>query len=72
MLQSNHLSLESLHQAASSVTTEARPSGQRSQNQVGSARSLEALRESLPANLSSNKRAIISRLIDLYEQGAVG
>lgn len=71
MLQSNHLSLRSLHQVASHPSSEVTFQGQRSQSQTP-ARSLEALREALPNTLSANKRAVINRLIDLYEQGAVG
>lgn len=72
MLQSNHLSLRSLRQAPSRQTSEAQLEKQRSQSQMSSMSSLDALREALPTSLSSNKRAIINRLIDLYEQGAVG
>lgn len=45
---------------------------QRSQSQAASPQSIESLYESLPAEISANKRAIINRLIALHEQGASG
>jgi ferritin-like metal-binding protein YciE len=70
MLHSNQLSLRSLTQATPSPASENRFRSQRTQTQVQSQK-IEALVGSLPENLSANKRAVIDRLVALYEQGAL-
>lgn len=73
MLQSNHLSLRSHRHDAPGTSTLSAQFAQRSQkNYVVANRTLEALCDSLPTNLSPNKRAMINRLVALYEQGALG
>lgn len=71
MLHSNQLSLRSLTQPASSPASENRSRSQRSEIPAPN-RNIEALIGSLPENLSANKRAVIDRLVALYEQGALG
>lgn len=71
MLQTNPLSLSSLRRGSVSVHPASYKQTQRSQVATPSNRSLEALCESLPADLSANKKAMINRLVALYEQGAL-
>lgn len=71
MLQTHHLSLRSLQRHASGKPATFPQAVQRSQVGAPSNRSLEALCDSLPENLSPNKRAMINRLVALYEQGVV-
>jgi len=71
MLQSNHLPLRSLQKRTSNFRSGSNPTVQRSQVVTTSSQALEALYESLPENLSANKRAMINRLVALYEQGAL-
>lgn len=72
MLQTNSLPLSSLRRGSVSTHSATYKKAQRSQAATPSNRSLEAFCESLPANLSANKKAMISRLVALYEQGALG
>ena len=71
MLQSDHRPTRSLYAVPTSVP----PKGDVPSNHTGrslSPAALDDLRNSLPDTLTTNKRAVINRLIALYEQGAIG
>lgn len=70
MLQSDHRPVRSLR----AVPTAVPPTGAESSTVEGrlSPIALAHLRQSLPDTLTSNKRAVINRLIALYEQQAIG
>jgi hypothetical protein len=70
MLQTNSLSLSSLRRGSVKVHPTPHKQAQRSQVAPPSNRSLETFCESLPADLSANKKAMINRLVALYEHGA--
>lgn len=71
MLQTHSLALNSLHRPLVGRRPAAPQPAPRSQVVQPSHRSLEALCESLPNDLSANKKAMINRLVSLYEQGAL-
>lgn len=72
MLQTHSLALNSLHRPLLGSRPVAPKPAPRSQVVRPSQRSLEAVCESLPSDLSANKKAMINRLVALYEQGALG
>jgi len=71
MLQAN-LQLQSLDQRSPQMRPASSQQAQRSQYRTAPTMSLESVCESLPANLSANKRAVINRLVALHQQGLLG